>query len=129
MDEERAQEDAEEAVLDASRIEMHRRLEPGDPTLLHRALTAFLDSAPEALQSIRAAVADGSPGDLAWAAHRMRGGALHLGANRLAAVCGELEDLGDDGNVEAAGPVLPRLTTELGAAVAALRDVLGGCRS
>lgn len=126
MDEECAEKQAEEAVLDVSRIEMHRRLQAGDPTLLDRALTAFLTSAPETLASVREAVANGSTDDLSWAAHRLRGGALHLGANRLAAVCGELEELADDGDVEAAAARLDRLSEELDAAVAALRAVQAG---
>lgn len=51
----------------------------------------FLERAPAQLARIGRAVADAQPGELADAAHGLKGSCFAIGAQRLAELCGELE--------------------------------------
>ena len=108
-------------VLDHSRLDMLRTLKPGDSSLLDRAVTYFLDRSPQTLAQISEAIHARSTGDLAQAAHLLKGSAANLGAPKVAAMCAELEDIAYSGHLELAPAALARLTSELDSAFSALR--------
>jgi CheY-like chemotaxis protein/HPt (histidine-containing phosphotransfer) domain-containing protein len=108
-------------VLDESHLETFRSLGPGGTELLERAVTSFLESSRNDLVRISEAIAAASAEKLVHVAHSLRGGALMLGAPRLAAVCDELEVLGAARDLGPAAAVLERLSVELELASSALR--------
>jgi HPt (histidine-containing phosphotransfer) domain-containing protein len=110
-------------VLDPSHLESFLGLGPGGTELLERTVTSFLASSRNDLVLISEAVAAGSAEEVVHAAHSLKGGALMLGATRLAAVCDELEVLGAARDLGPAPVVLARLSVELELASSALRVV------
>ena len=108
-------------VLDQSRLDMIRTLEPGGAALLERTITSFLDASPDNLERVSEAIAAGSAEALVHAAHRLKGSALNLGLPRVAAVCDELEALGAARDLDPAPAALERLSRELDLASSALR--------
>ena len=118
-----------EGVLDQARMDMLCSLQPGDPTLFHRFVDSFLQSAPREVLAVRAAMAADDGPALLRAAHRLRGSALNLGVPRVAQVCEELELAGEHAELERAGQLVVLLAAETDLAVPALRALRGGQRS
>ena len=58
----------------------------GDPDLIIEIAELFLDSGPEAIETLRRARWADDDTELASIAHRVKGGALNMGATRLADV-------------------------------------------
>jgi len=118
---------AEEAgpILNASALEHIRALQrPGAPSVLGRVITIYLESSPGLLQALHGAVSAGDAGALLDSAHSLKSSSANLGAMQLSNVCRELENLGREGNTEAAGFLLKRLDTEYQAVQNALHSEL-----
>jgi CheY-like chemotaxis protein len=69
----------------------------GDPEIVDRLVTVFLEELPERRAQLLDAVAAGRDDDARRAAHTIRGAALMLGATRLATRCADLEHAGEAG--------------------------------
>jgi two-component system, sensor histidine kinase and response regulator len=67
---------------------------------------------PERLDAINAAAALGDAKAFAAVAHKLKGGAACIGADRLAALCGRLESMGDAGSLEGAQTLIEELKRE-----------------
>jgi HPt (histidine-containing phosphotransfer) domain-containing protein len=112
-----APEKAGDAAPDAVDLEMLRGFEgiqaEGEPDLVVELIDLFLEDAPRKLASMLEAAAGADVGALARAAHSLKGSSASLGANGVAALCGELErtDCGD--SFVRAGALLARLGQEL----------------
>ncbi|HNC50898.1 MAG TPA: Hpt domain-containing protein [Accumulibacter sp.] len=112
-----------EQPLDRRALDAIRELPDGSGVLLLRKLIrAFLGDAPRRLAAMRAAVDAGDAGGLRDGAHRMKSSSATVGADRLAALCSELELLARSGSVEGAGALLTKTEAELPRVLVALRQ-------
>lgn len=64
---------------------------PGEPDVFADVVRIFLADAPVQLSALGAAIAAANAASVAQVAHRLRGGALEIGALRMAASCAEIE--------------------------------------
>jgi hypothetical protein len=113
---------AAEGVLDLDRLEMLRDLDPGNTSYLDRAIGNFVARVPEAVHTIRSAVAAQDHEGLTQSAHRLKGSALNLGLPAVGHLAHELELLGDSASTVGAPTLLGDLEEALSQAVA---EVLG----
>jgi PAS domain S-box-containing protein len=107
-------------ILDQVRLIELLDLDPGDPTmLLLRFIGRFGTNARQTLAQMREAQGAGLAHELGRLAHSLKGSAANLGAPMLAALCLEVEYLGEDG-VVAAAAILDHVAEEIGRATFAL---------
>lgn len=112
-----------EQPLDRRALDAIRQLPDGSGVqLLRKVIRAFLGDAPRRLVAMRAAVDAGDADGLRNGAHRMKSSCATLGADRLAALCLELELLGRSGSVESAGALLTKTEAELPRVLKALQE-------
>ncbi|HEU4514091.1 MAG TPA: response regulator [Nocardioidaceae bacterium] len=111
-----------EGVLDLDRLEMLRDLDPGSTGYLDKAIGNFVARVPEAVHTIRSAVAERDHAALTQSAHRLKGSALNLGLPAVGHLAHELEMLGDSASTAGAPELLEDLEEALSQAVA---EVLG----
>lgn len=97
---------------------------PGGPDPRRRIITIYLESAPILMDSIKIAVNKGDAILLAKAAHSMKSSSMNVGAESLASLFGELEQMGKADSIEDAKILIDRLETEYEAASTALWDAL-----
>jgi len=109
-------------VLDESRLEELGELGPSAVALVDRAVDNFVAAMGATVAEIESAVATGDSAALGAVAHRLKGSALNLGANRLADICLELETLSDEDAAWAGAPMLGELRTAADATITALGD-------
>jgi signal transduction histidine kinase/DNA-binding response OmpR family regulator/HPt (histidine-containing phosphotransfer) domain-containing protein len=81
--------------------------------LADKVIRAYLADAPARLAQMHAAVDDGDGEALRKAAHAMKSSSANVGAERLAAVCKELETLGRAGTLDGAARMLADAQAEL----------------
>jgi signal transduction histidine kinase/CheY-like chemotaxis protein/HPt (histidine-containing phosphotransfer) domain-containing protein len=110
------------AILEVSRLEELGELGPSAVALVERAIDNFVANMDATVTEIQNAVAAGDSETLGPVAHRLKGSALNLGANRLAEILLELELLGDEGAAWAGAPMLDDLHDTAAATVTALLD-------
>jgi HPt (histidine-containing phosphotransfer) domain-containing protein len=112
-------------VLDAPSLDQLRELqEPGGPDVLGETIAIFLaDSEPRVAQ-LRRVVGEGNALEARRVAHALRGGALVLGAVRLARACGALETAGAEEWVGSGPALLERVLVEYDLARDAMRDIV-----
>ncbi len=94
---------------------------PGGPDLLARVVNLYLDKSPQLLAAIRHAVHHGDADKLCQSAHSLKSASANLGANRVAAACKVLEQMGRAAERAAAEATLGVLEFELESACEALR--------
>ena len=83
------------SVLDPSILDTLRSLQSRDgSSVLQRIARTFLESAPELIEALRAAIAEKDAEALAAAAHALRSSSGNVGATSVAARAGRLEELG-----------------------------------
>ncbi|MET3922743.1 response regulator [Arthrobacter sp. UYEF20] len=116
----------EEPILDPARLSILRSLgAPDGQGLLPQAAEAFRQDIQPSLDSLRRALDDGRGEALEEAAHKLKGAAASIGANRAAALCHQLERTA--GTPDHAHPdLLARLEAELALVEAALGYALAG---
>jgi HPt (histidine-containing phosphotransfer) domain-containing protein len=84
---------AEPFVLDPAVIDTLRRLTPpGEPDVLAEVLQMFLQEVPPRIDRLRNAWAAGDIQEVHRAAHSLKGSAGNIGAERLMALCRQLDD-------------------------------------
>ncbi len=84
-----------------------------DPEFACEIVELFLDSAGELASGLHAAVAGDDAHAVHRVAHRLKGAATNVSGARLEAVAQQLTAMGKHGQLEDAGPLLPRLDAEL----------------
>lgn len=99
--------------------------EPGEPDVFAEVARLFIADVPVHLLALRAAVAAGSAESVGQIAHRIRGGALEIGALRMAPLCAAIELAGRAGSLEQAPAQVDSLQDEFAAASAALHQEIG----
>ena len=92
--------------------------------MLGETLEMFLGEARARLVELTGAVERGDARALELAAHRLKGGAAMVGANRLAHLCEGLEQQGRQGSVAGAAGTLAGVGLELERVRAALKPLL-----
>ena len=99
---------------------------PGRPDILRKAIGLYMDSAPGLMQTLRESIEQGDGEALRAAAHSLKSSSANLGAERLAALCEELEGMGTTGCMDAGAALLDRVDSEYQAAHTALLDEMRG---
>ena len=111
----------EPSVLDASVMAAIRSLGgPGEPDVYTEVARLFLDDVPIHLTALSAAIAAARVESVAEIAHRLRGGALEMGALRMAPLCAAIEHAARAGSLEDAAA----RAESLGREFAATREAL-----
>jgi CheY-like chemotaxis protein len=113
---------ASEACLD--RDSALRNLE-GDEEFLNELSEMFLQQCPDLLSAVEQAVSSNSADELQRAAHALKGSSLVIGGQATAASALALEQLGRDGSLVEAAPVLHGLQGNLAELRVALLGALG----
>lgn len=94
-------------VLDQQSLARLRQLQqPGQPDPVAEIIDLFLQDLPRRMQLISDALSRQDAAALKSAAHSLKGSARNLGAARLAALCAELEKLGQEGHTGATAAAL-----------------------
>lgn len=108
--------------IDARVIEQLRLIEAhGRPGLMVKLVGAFTDIAHGAIADLRGAL-DARETERLWrAAHRLRSGAIAIGAAQVAARCRTIEEVGRNGALGGLRANVEQLDAEVGVALALLR--------
>ena len=99
--------------------------EPGEPDVFAEVARLFIADVPVHLEALRAALAAESTELVGQIAHRLRGGALEMGALRMAPLCAAIEFAARAGSLEQAPAQLDSLHLEFAATRAALEQEIG----
>ena len=111
-------------ALDPHGLEAIRALDPsGRSGLLAKVVGRYLEDAPARLEQMRVGIQAGDAAALAKAAHTIKSASAQLGAERLAALCKELEAMARGGSVGDAS-LLELAGKEYERVAAALHQVL-----
>jgi PAS domain S-box-containing protein len=120
----------EPTTIDQAALAAIRALQrPGQPDIVARIVTQYMDSSPEIIDRIRCAVLSKDAVELRAAAHRLKSSSAQLGATALASDCRELEMMGARGELERADEMLKNLERHYSAACAAFHDELRNGRA
>jgi two-component system sensor histidine kinase/response regulator len=110
-----------EGAVDREVLDGLRNVErAGTPGLVKKVTDLFLEETPRQLADLRESAQRGDCARLAKLAHTLRGSAANLGAREMVRVCGELEALGQDGDIS----IVPSLVADLESQFASVRDAL-----
>ena len=85
----------------------------------------FLADASKHLSALEAAIAAGCPELVEAIAHRLRGGALEMGALRMAPLCLDIEHAARARALDNVAPQVDQLAAEFAAARVALEQAIG----
>jgi two-component system sensor histidine kinase/response regulator len=85
---------------------------PGDGNEFQEIVDLFLGNAQRNCLTVRDALARGDRATLELAAHSLKGSSSTMGAARMAALCASLEEIGHNGTLDRAAPLVDRLDTE-----------------
>ena len=113
------------SVLDVSVMAAIRALgDPGEPDVYVEVARLFLADVPVHLSALNAAIAARSAQSVEQIAHRLRGGALEIGALRMAPLCADIECAARAGSLERAASQATRLDAEFAVARLALEQAI-----
>jgi two-component system, sensor histidine kinase and response regulator len=82
---------------------------PGKPNILSKAITIYLDTAPELLRALRKGVGANDASIVRTAAHSLKSSSASLGALQLAQLCKELETMARLQRLSQADPIMVKL--------------------
>ncbi|HYV06322.1 MAG TPA: PAS domain S-box protein [Blastocatellia bacterium] len=103
----------EPASIDVGVMSNLRALESGsEPSLVAELIDSFLRDSHERITVMQGAAASGDANALTRTAHALKGGSGIVGANRMAALCDIIEELGRTGSVEGTAPLITALEGE-----------------
>jgi CheY-like chemotaxis protein/HPt (histidine-containing phosphotransfer) domain-containing protein len=95
-----------------------------DPGLIHRVMTAFLDSSPALLENLRQGRRGRDADAMRAATHALRSSSAVIGAVSLSVVCARVEELARDGNVDDAAASVDDVVREYNTIRAAIEIVV-----
>lgn len=124
-------EDRDEAAINQAALDNIRQLQrPGNPDLLQKIVTIYMNDSPGLLNALREAIDQSDAELVRMHAHRFKSGSANLGALRLAELCKQLEEMGRNNELQGALTLLSRVENEYRAASVALQqESLGGVAS
>ncbi|MBK7973796.1 MAG: response regulator [Deltaproteobacteria bacterium] len=103
----------DELVIDPAAIgEIRSLARPGAPSVLGRAISSFLDTAPRLIDVLVRAAEHGDAQGVAYSAHTLKSSSAFLGARHLSALCRELEVMGRASSIERAPAIVSRAKAE-----------------
>jgi HPt (histidine-containing phosphotransfer) domain-containing protein len=108
-------------VLDHELLAELRQLTP-DGSLLAQIVDTFVDTAPDHVAELRAAVGAGDAARVRQSAHRLRGESAALGAVEVARLCASLEELSVEGQLDTAPALAAAIESACHRAAAELRE-------
>jgi HPt (histidine-containing phosphotransfer) domain-containing protein len=115
----------EPPVLDQSVIETLRQLTPpGEPDVLAEVLQMFLQEVPPRIERLRNAWTTGDIQGLHRAAHSLKGSAGNIGAQRLLAVCRQLDNRTESADPTATAGLVSALAVEFDKVEVEIRHLL-----
>ena len=100
----------------------------GGSELLSELAESFSGDTSSALAALREAAKAGDARSVERIAHSLKGGSGSMGAERMSAICAELQDVGASGDLPSVPGLLERLEEEFGRARAALEAELARSR-
>jgi len=104
---------AGQSVIDQAALDNIRQLQqPGQPDLLGKIITLYLDDSPGLINTLRESVSKGDAESVRLTAHRFKSGSANLGALGLAGLCKQLEDMGRNNELDDASAFINRIETE-----------------
>lgn len=114
-------------VLNPRQLASIKKLQafPGQEDLLSELVESFIKDAQSAIERLRAAIEAGDLEGVEQAAHKLKGASGSLGADRLMAALGELEDSASEGGPLPTGILLRIEATFKDARLALLEEVSG----
>jgi signal transduction histidine kinase/CheY-like chemotaxis protein/HPt (histidine-containing phosphotransfer) domain-containing protein len=113
-------------VLDREVLDRIRALQrPGTPSVLGRLIDVYLEDSLEMMEGLKQALQSGDIATLIDVAHSFKSASANLGANRLSAVCKELELQGKAGATEDLAALVERIHAEYDSAKSGLQTELG----
>ena len=113
------------SVIDPAALAGIRALQrPGQPDLVVRVLSSYLETSQGIVKRIRAAVESQNAVELRASAHRLKSSSAQLGASTVADDCRELEMMGQHHDLTQAGEILRRFEEHYVAACAAFKAEL-----
>ena len=113
------------SVIDPAALAGIRALQrPGQPDLVVRVVSSYLETSQEIVRRIRVAVASQNATELRAAAHRLKSSSAQLGASAVADDCRELEMMGKNQELTHTDEVLRRFEEHYMAACAAFKEEL-----
>lgn len=110
--------------LDPDRIAMLRELDDGDGELMATLVQEYKSDSGQQLATMRQALVDADASALGRAAHTLKGSSANLGAERLAGLCAQIQELGHAGELDGADSLVAAASTELGRVNSALDQLL-----
>ena len=113
------------SAIDPAALDAIRALQrPGQPDLLIRVVSSYLDTSQEIVKRIRAAVESRNAIELRAASHRLKSSSAQLGACAVAEDCRELEMMGKSQEFTHADEVLRRFEVDYAVACMAFKEEL-----
>ena len=110
------------SIIDQTALAGIRALQrSGQPDIVVRVVTSYLDTSPDIVDRIRSAARSQSATELRAAAHRLKSSSAQLGAMAVSADCRELEQMGERQDLTHVDEVIARLDQHYAAACDALR--------
>lgn len=97
--------------------------EDNEPSLVDMLIDIYLEDTPGRLEALLEAVSRKDPVALSFAAHSIKSGSVNIGAVKVAALAGELENIGRAGTVNGAEDKLSGILTAFAGARAALENM------
>jgi HPt (histidine-containing phosphotransfer) domain-containing protein len=85
----------------------------GEPDIVVELMELYLEDASDKLAAMREELAEEGGGSVGRLAHSLKGSSANLGARRVAALCEELERMGEGGPSCCGSVLLNRLESEL----------------
>jgi two-component system sensor histidine kinase/response regulator len=121
----------DEPAINQAALDNIRQLQrPGNPDLLQKIVTIYMNDSPGLLNALREAIDQSDAELVRMHAHRFKSGSANLGALRLAELCKQLEEMGRNNELQGALTLLSRVENEYRAASVALQqESLGGVAS
>lgn len=112
-------------VLNTEKLNALRQLDPeGSGNFLRKLISIYLVSASESLNQIECAIQTSDSQVLKKAAHTLKSGAGNIGAETLALICQQLEDCGDNYQLDTISVLLIKLQQECRKVTVALEALL-----
>ncbi len=92
--------------------------------LVQRVISAYVDDTPQHLRTLRSAISGIDPGNLRKVAHSLKSSSANVGAEKLAQMCREMENLGRTDTTEGADVILTSMEQEFQAVRHSLSAIL-----
>ncbi|MSQ48072.1 MAG: response regulator [Deltaproteobacteria bacterium] len=112
-------------ILDPHALDQIRTLQrPGKPNIIHRLVGSYLKDSVSLIETIRVAIAQNDPPTLHRAAHTLKSTSATVGAQSLAKLCQNLEDIGQANTTDNAAALMSAIEREYQQVATALQSEL-----